>query len=284
MVEAPAILSWHRVAHDPIDPFGLCTPPEVFRAQLAQLQARFRIRPLEALVWEAEAGGGHDAVALTLDDGYEDALATAAPLLAEAGACATFFVTSAPLDGAAPFFWDTLAHALLGHGPRPACFDEHPTATAAEREVALRGLHRHALALPREEREALIARLSRWAGDGAGARLPRPLDADGVRALAAQPGCTIGAHGVHHLALPSLPTDVLAAEVRDSRDALASVLGRAPAAFAYPFGAYDARAVEAAAAAGFELAVTVEARPLARAEPRLRLPRIDAHAFLGAGA
>ncbi len=277
MLGGPAIVAWHRIAEDPLDPFALCTSPERFRAQLARLSAERRVVPLEELI----AAPAPDAIALTLDDGYRDALELAAPILRAAGLPATFFVTTAPLASGAPFFWDELVHAFAGAGDRPATFESWPTATAADREAALRGVHALAYKLTLEARDQLVAHVRRWAGP-APAALPRPLDARGVRALAEQPGCHIGAHGVHHLHLPTQPAEALAHELHAGRAALHALLGQPPATFAYPFGAWSDQVRDAVRAAGYHNAVTVEARRFAAGDDRWALPRFDAGAFLEA--
>ena len=52
-------------------------------------------------------------MALTFDDGYEDNLRIAGPLLQRYGAPATFFLTTAGLIGPAEYWWDTLERILL---------------------------------------------------------------------------------------------------------------------------------------------------------------------------
>ncbi|MBX5489762.1 MAG: polysaccharide deacetylase family protein [Chloroflexi bacterium] len=54
-----------------------------------------------------------------------------------------------------------------------------------------------------------------------------------------------GAHSRSHPDLTALDNTTLLAEVQGSRDALAALLERPVEAFAYPFGRYDARVVEA---------------------------------------
>ncbi len=296
----PAILSWHRIAQDPVDPFGLCTAPEEFRGQLQRLRERHRILPLDDLLEETERGTAGDAIALTLDDGYADALEVAASLLAEAHLPATFYVTTAALDRPDAYFWDELAHLFLSGGalppnlpfPGPAVpaldatersvgYGDLPTRTAAERERAFRAIHARGVELGSAGRADLMTRLRAWAGERPTLALPLPLDEKGVRALAALPGCSVGAHGVDHLFLPHQSEAAIVHEVEHSRRALAGVLGTPPAAFAYPFGGWTPRVRAMVEAAGYSSAVTVEARRVAAGE-RWSLPRYEARAYLEA--
>jgi peptidoglycan/xylan/chitin deacetylase (PgdA/CDA1 family) len=78
----------------------------------------------------------------------------------------------------------------------------------------------------------------------------------------------VGAHGVHHLSLAQLPPEECHREVFESRSSLERLTGRPVASFAYPFGDLSASAVTTVMAAGFQIAVTCDARGLwAREHP-----------------
>jgi peptidoglycan/xylan/chitin deacetylase (PgdA/CDA1 family) len=85
------------------------------------------------------------------------------------------------------------------------------------------------------------------------------MDWDDVGFLVEQ-GWEVGGHTVTHARLPELPDDVLAEEIGRDRETLGGKLGVAVTSFAYPYGAYDARCVQAAAAAGFASAWTMQPR------------------------
>lgn len=99
----------------------------------------------------------------------------------------------------------------------------------------------------------------------------RLLGADGVRELAAA-GIEIGSHSATHAQLAGLAPDELAAEVADSRSALAALTGADIHGFAYPYGSMDAAARSAVLAAGYSYACAVQtSRPDLG---RMALPRI----------
>jgi peptidoglycan/xylan/chitin deacetylase (PgdA/CDA1 family) len=88
----------------------------------------------------------------------------------------------------------------------------------------------------------------------------------------AERGWEIGSHTRTHPRLSSLSDAEIESELRDSKSECEERLGEACRAFAYPYSDYDPRAVEAVAAAGYALAVTVPRRP---APPRpLEWPRV----------
>ena len=82
------------------------------------------------------------------------------------------------------------------------------------------------------------------------------LDAAGLRALQ-DDGVEIGVHGWDHLTMAGMSDDQLRRHTVDAREAVADATGVLPRSFAYPFGDYDARAVDAVRRAGYEVAFSV---------------------------
>ncbi len=87
-----------------------------------------------------------------------------------------------------------------------------------------------------------------------------------------------GAHTRTHPALPALPAERIAAELRGSREDLEAQLGHPVPDFAYPYGELDDEVRTATAAAGFTAACTVEPRLAGQNEDPLRIPRIEVRA------
>jgi peptidoglycan/xylan/chitin deacetylase (PgdA/CDA1 family) len=86
-------------------------------------------------------------------------------------------------------------------------------------------------------------------------------------------GWEVGSHTHTHARLPGLDGASLARELIGSKQECERYLGRPCRALAYPFGAYDARVLEAAAAAGYSVAVTCFPGYL-REPPPLECPRV----------
>jgi peptidoglycan/xylan/chitin deacetylase (PgdA/CDA1 family) len=275
------ILAYHRIAALSPDPGELCVSPQDFRSQMAYLRRHYRPMPLEELVAN-RVTPPERAVAVTLDDGYLDALEIASPILADCDVPATFFVTTGYLDAVGEFWWDTVTRILLSEHPVPPVLDfpsadaRLPTATDEERAVARKTVTEQMVGMSLEERNSIVARLVEWSG----AKLSpspsyRPMLAHEVAELATRPGHAIGAHGVHHLFLPSQPFQVQTRETAESKVRLETLLQRPVTAFAYPYGAFDTGALERARAAGFRLAVTtMKGRVQAHAD-LMCLPRVE---------
>ena len=97
-----------------------------------------------------------------------------------------------------------------------------------------------------------------------------PLSWDDLAALRDR-GWEVGSHTVTHALLTGVDDAALAAELGESREAVASRLG-ACATVAYPYGVADARVAAAARAAGYLAACTLTGAHVAD-EPHLR-PRV----------
>lgn len=92
-------------------------------------------------------------------------------------------------------------------------------------------------------------------------------------------GVEIGSHSHRHRDLTTLPFDEVLADLRQSRRALAAVLGEEPSVLAYPFGRADDDTRRAAREAGFAFAARAEA--LGAWDDPWDQPRQDMHSYTG---
>ena len=70
-----------------------------------------------------------------------------------------------------------------------------------------------------------------------------------------------------------MPEMRLAREMRESRSLLEQHLGHPVVSFAYPFGSYDARVVQAARDAGYRMAVAADGGNATDTDPVMEIPR-----------
>jgi peptidoglycan/xylan/chitin deacetylase (PgdA/CDA1 family) len=96
-----------------------------------------------------------------------------------------------------------------------------------------------------------------WDAAEAGAEHTRLATADEVLAAAAE-GLDIGSHTATHPWLPQLSQREVERELRASRDAVESLLGRAVPSVAYPMGGWNRAVRDAAGAAGYASGITVD--------------------------
>ena len=263
-----AVLLYHRVADLAHDTHALAVSPRAFRSQVEQLRASWQVLPLRALA-QAVANGEppERGIALTFDDGYLDNLEVAAPILAELGLPATFFLSPESLAACRRYWWEVLEELRVrGHASQPQVDEWYATLKAS----------------PPVVRDDLLRQLVRDTPVTLGAGADRPMVGDEVRRLREFPLIEVGAHGLHHRSLPLLSAEDCHREVFESRSALERVIGRPVTTFAYPFGDVSPDAVTTVMAAGFECAVSCEERGLRPREHRLRIPRLPTREESGA--
>ena len=289
--EASATRIWmlHRVLEDRPAAFGL---PSCYRmrgtaltlGELGRaLDAVGPVLPLDAVEQalscrEAPPPG----TVLTFDDGYREHLDVVAPLLAERGVTATFYVATG-LHGAGTgvavvdaWYWlldhaiERVAKVLLPDGGRHQGRIDSVEAKGAwvggEPKAAL-------LAATPQQQTAMLDALA----DSVGCSLPadlaarlylRPSEWSSLVRL----GMRVGAHSVSHPRMTQVDELQLDSEAQESVEAVRT-LGT-PVPFAYPDGAYDERVVRAVRRAGVSSAVTCAPGVVRCGTDLLRLPRV----------
>jgi peptidoglycan/xylan/chitin deacetylase (PgdA/CDA1 family) len=219
-------------------------------------------------------------VALTFDDGYADNLHAAKPLLERYDAPATVFVTTGCAGADEGFWWDRLERILLsdavteGAGAWNVLDEADPTS----RHRLFRQTHHQLVTAPHEVRMERLAALENDAGP---APSPDPahraLTADEMVELAWGGLVDVGAHTRTHPTLAALPIEDQEREIRGGRDDIQRILGRAPTAFAYPYGtpgSYTAGTVELVRQSGFACACAAGPGLVRRATDAFQLPRL----------
>lgn len=275
------VLTYHRVLerHDPLLPFE----PDrfLFAEQLDLLRKLFNVVDLADAVARLHTRTlPPRALAITFDDGYANNVDIAAPLLAERGLTATFFIATGFLDGGR-MFNDTVIEAVRR--------------AKDSLDLADLGLGTHALPNDDARRAAIDALLNKVkyleparrveVCEAIAARVGEPLPNDlmmsteQVRRLS-QLGMTIGGHTITHPILTSVSDDTAKAEIYGCKERLEAIIGREVDVFAYPNGRpggdYDERHVEIVKAAGFRVAVSTHFACARRSTDPLQVPRVGA--------
>jgi peptidoglycan/xylan/chitin deacetylase (PgdA/CDA1 family) len=99
-MRSPLVLMYHSIAAVDDDPNQVCVPPDRFTQQLEWMHRRglrgVAVRELWQATRRSSAAG---LVGLTFDDGYQDFLTTALPILERYGFTATLFVVAGLIGG-----------------------------------------------------------------------------------------------------------------------------------------------------------------------------------------
>lgn len=267
---AGVALVYHIVADPPGDLRRELLPalgPRLFRRQLRHLASHYRLvtaSELPAAV-RTRSRGERFPVAITFDDDVASHTDVAAPLLAEQGARATFFLTGASLSEPAAFWWQRLQSAVD---------DGLDLGRLGLRTAGGAGIHELARAiegLPADERRRIDALLG---------EMVQPEDADAglgeheVRRLASA-GHEIGFHTRSHDPLPDLDRTALEQALASGRADLEVVVGTPLTSVAYPHGRADERVARAARAGGFEVGYTGDPEPVTPWSDDLLLGRVS---------
>lgn len=223
-------------------------------------------------------------IALTLDDGYRDNLQHAWPVFRRHDAPFTIYVCPGFSDRTAELWWEALERiidatdtlSLRGMGPAEML----PTRNAAEKLQAFQAWTAWLTTEADEarQRSAIHALSGKYGLDLAALAAELVMDWDGVRTIAADPLCTIGAHTMTHPALARLQPDAALREMRDSAERIEAEIGKRPTSLAFPYG-YRAAAAERearlAGEAGFASSFTTRPGYVPENGTRHGLPRVS---------
>lgn len=290
------VVTYHRVraTGEPIGNAWMETErgvdADTLRAHLAFLARHFTPVPLSDVAAPNAKSPGRPTFAVTFDDGYEDNLTVAAPILREMGIPATFFVVSEFVGTDKRFWWESLAEMLRttrqpGLAPAAASAALPDLAgtlslgSPQQRQAAQHEIARAMVKLPHTQVWPVLEELGRSLGAA-----PRVLGRDyrlmnweQVLQLQAL-GFEIGGHTMTHANLGAGEPAAITREIVGCVEALQARLGRPVRSFAYPYGGALNRgetAIRALQAAGCPVAVTTDAGVIRPGTNRWLCPRID---------
>jgi peptidoglycan/xylan/chitin deacetylase (PgdA/CDA1 family) len=255
------VLTYHSVLPSEIDIEDYearnVVTQEMFAWQMRYLAKHYRCLPLAQAVQQLGGDGAlpQYAVAVTFDDGFQNNLRYALPVLSEYRVPVTIFVTTGHVGHGTRLLWTERVGRLLGRAKPPLTVtlpgEPMPLTlslqTAGQRAGAIAIALKWLKSMPSDRRECAIDELDRRlraldVGPG-GSSEPNPeryrfLTWSEVRALARQ-GVTIGSHTISHAILTSLDDDRRVEEVVESKQTIEQHLGTPCTLFGYPNGTQD---------------------------------------------
>ncbi len=238
-------LMYHRVTRQS-DVFFPCIEAKTFEAQIAYVKRHYPIITIEDFT--AWLAGRRElprrSVLITIDDGYEETLTVAEPILRRLEAPAVLFLATGCIGTGERLWTDELAAWLKATG-RVHCeidVNGHRTqwhlGSAAARLACLSSLKQWLKELPDEDRRQAMRELAKYLRvDGSHpASIPPMLTWDQVKALRHHGWITMGAHSRSHPILSRVSRQVAWHEIRGSREDIEERLGEPVTSFCYPNG------------------------------------------------
>lgn len=284
---ALVILAYHGIRADESPHRNwMLLPQSAFATQVAELRERYDVLPLDDAVARLRAGAlDRPTACITFDDGYENNLSLALPVLRAHQAPATVFLAT-HFIGTTDVLWTTALDAAFdearvgrvdlsrfGLGVWPYDSVEEARSTGIAIKTRLKDLDVG-------QRDEVIESLRAQIPDPSPAYLAgfRFLDWDQVRELERSGLASFGAHTVHHEIVARLPGESMRREIVDSIAKVKAECGQPSRGFAYPNGRatdFDPRAEETLESAGCEFALTTIAGFNSTASHRFALRRLS---------
>ncbi len=274
-----SILIYHRVLPKP-DPMRQWEPDaHEFERQMALLADHFNVLPLVEAVERLKSGRlPRRSICVTFDDGYTDNAEIALPILQRWCIPATFFISTAFLDGGCMWNDTVIESVRMASGPEldlsSIGLGRYTIDNDSQRRQAVSQLLSALKYFPLNERLERVARIA----DSVPAVLPeRMMMTSGqVRALS-NAGMDIGGHTVNHPILTSIGHEAARDEIAQGKEELTGITGLPVRIFAYPNGKpgqdYQCDHIDIVRSLGFEAAVSTSWGVANQAADLYQLPR-----------
>lgn len=268
-------------------PFGTTVSAPEFEAQLDYVGCKFTLLSAADLVAHLtlEKPWPPNPIVITFDDGYRNNAIHAAPLLLKKGIPAIFHLTTGYIGGR-PILWPEEVFLRIMDWTEPVLDSPvralRRAALPGERSARQRAaqeIREACKRIPVEERDAFLAYLRARTPpvpSGYASEVHDFMNWEEARWLAEQ-GFELGSHTVSHPILTHSSPETVAAELGESRSAIEQQTSARCRFLAYPNGSradFSAAVMQAAEAAGYLVAFSVENRRAGAAPPRLAVPRL----------
>ncbi|WP_445766385.1 polysaccharide deacetylase family protein [Rheinheimera sp.] len=238
---------------------------EQFDWQMRLLSRVFNIIPLQQAVEAMKTGTlPKRAVVLTFDDGYENNLSVALPVLQKYQVPATFFITACAVQQG--IMWNDLVKEAVYRCGKPVVdlsglgLGQVSIASANDKTQLVERLLEQLKALRLTQQQHAVALICQQTGVQPNRRLM--LTEQQLKQFANTPGVTVGCHTYSHPMLSVCSQDEVLADLQASKAYLQSITGAPVDYFAYPYGKYGqhffAEHVNLVVQSGFKAAVTTD--------------------------
>jgi peptidoglycan/xylan/chitin deacetylase (PgdA/CDA1 family) len=275
-----AVLMYHRISDEIVDPWDLCVSKENFDLQLSMLQQHFRVLSIpDLLVRLKENNLQPRSVAISFDDAYADNYLFAKPLLEKYNCPATFFVPTYFTGKQHLFWWDELAYIFLRSSGLPGTLDlklgeqplhfqiqetdltdtiksqiekwRWPQPAPNQRCALYLSIWEKLKPLSIAEIEQAVIALRHWTNADYEIKAEElPINRMQLQDMLSHDLFTAGLHTHTHLALSRHDQPVQTADIQINRDVLKGFEGKMIDVIAYPHGDYDNNTLQTAQSLG----------------------------------
>jgi peptidoglycan/xylan/chitin deacetylase (PgdA/CDA1 family) len=237
------VLLYHRVASPKHDPYELAVTPENFAEHMSVLRNSAEAVSVFDICSDEPKSG---RVAVTFDDGYEDNLTHAVPILKKFQIPATMFITTAYLGKDHGFWWDQIG-SMEPYSGQECCSDEllavlqsyDPNLSnfPSSHSDLLDAIHHIAGGMKYTECRDFSTKVMACAGVvSSDDSIPDVLTEDQLAELSSEPLIEIGAHTNSHPVMSRLSDTSQSDEIKRSTEKITTITGTPPRLFAFPFG------------------------------------------------
>lgn len=295
---AAVVLAYHRVLPADSETWshpGIIVTPTTFDMHLQLLRRYFRLLTLDEFVSHLATAHSFETASclVTFDDGWFDTYEVAWPQLETQGVPAAVFLATS-FVGTADTFWQERLGRCLGRVSERLRRRELEEARVTE-TLATCGLGALVPAVRGGDRQAIIAGVRSLKGAAGfdpfeaisllsslgevhtAIGLDRFMTWEDARRLAADGRVRLGGHGHRHAIMTALSAEELAADLAVCREMIEGCAGANPQAMSYPNGNWNAAVRDAAGAAGFAVAFTMDSGSVSHGDHPRTVRRVNIH-------
>ncbi len=283
------IFTLHNVRPEPAQAFEpnriLKVTPQFLEAAIETVrQAGYDIVSLDEAARRLKSAGATTPFAcFTLDDGYRDNRDYAYPVFKKHGVPFAIYIPTAYADGDGDLWWFVLEEAIRKVDRLEVVLDGTPrvfdASTPQAKDRTFYDIYWPLRDRPESELRAAVQKIAEAAGyDPSTLCRDLIMNWDELRALAADPLVTIGAHTRGHFAIAKLSEEEARAEIAESVARIERELGRPCRHFSFPYGdagSAGPRDFAIAKSLGLETAVTTHKDVLRSKYGMTGLPRVS---------
>lgn len=268
------IFFYHSVQPDPNwDLFNLSISPVLFQRQMQLIKRKGAILSLGEFLAPgrriSDSLSRSCQMVITFDDGYQDVIDYAWPILRNLNIVPALFVCTDTLIHEIPLLWDLLTQAVQ-EDPREEIFfrdssglaSTYSLRTDSDRRHCVSQLNQILFGTSRKELKKVLVELF----PSLKKKPPESLKGLYLKASQAktclEEGLEIGGHTASHPCLPKIPKEEWEQEIRGSKEELESLLGRKVPFFAYPAGEFNAEVRDYIQQSGYLAALSTRKRPV----------------------